>query len=63
MVENPPANAGDIGDVDSITESGRSPGEGHGKPLQYPCLENLMTEEPMGYSPWGRKELDTTEAT
>ena len=42
MVENPPANAGDIGDVDSITESGRSPGEGHGKPLQYPCLESSM---------------------
>ena len=42
MVENLPANAGDIGDVDSITESGRSPGEGHGNPFQYPCLESSM---------------------
>ena len=39
-----------------------SPGEGHGYPLQYPCLEN-----PMGRGPWratvhgGRKESDTPE--
>ena len=32
-------NAGDPG---SIPESGRSPGEGHGNPLQYSCLENSM---------------------
>ena len=32
-------NAGDIG---SIPGWGRSPGEGHGNPLQYSCLENLM---------------------
>ena len=32
-------NAGDIG---SIPESGRSPGEGNGHPLQYSCLENSM---------------------
>ena len=42
MVKNPPANAGDERDVGSIPESGRSPGEGHGNPLQYFCLENLM---------------------
>ena len=30
------------GDPGSIPGSGRSPGEGNGKPLQYPCLENLM---------------------
>ena len=29
-------------DLDSIPGSGRSPGEGNGNPLQYPCLENLM---------------------
>jgi len=28
------------GDLDSIPVSGRSPGEGNGKPLQYSCLEN-----------------------
>ena len=42
MVKNPPANAGDIRDVGSIPGLGRSPGEGNGNPLQYPCLENLM---------------------
>ena len=30
------------GDPGSIPGSGRSPGEGKGTPLQYPCLENLM---------------------
>ena len=34
-----PANAGDAG---SIPEPGRSPGEGNGNPLQYPCLGNPM---------------------
>ena len=42
MVKNPPANAGDPRDVGSIPGSGRSPGEGHGNPLQYSGLENLM---------------------
>ena len=42
MVKNPPANAGDIRDADSIPGSGRSPGEGNGNPLQYSCLENSM---------------------
>ena len=30
------------GDLGSIPGLGRSPGEGNGNPLQYPCLENLM---------------------
>ena len=30
------------GDPGSIPESGRSPGEGNGNPLQYSCLENPM---------------------
>ena len=33
-------NAGATGDLGSIPESGGAPGEGNGKPLQYPCLEN-----------------------
>ena len=41
-MKNPPANAGDITDLGSIPGLGRSPGEGHGSPLQYSCLENLM---------------------
>ena len=40
MVKNPPAHAGDITVASSVPESGRSPGEGHGSPLQYSCLEN-----------------------
>ena len=39
-VKNSPANAGDIRDVGLIPGSGRSPGGGHGNPLQYSCLEN-----------------------
>ena len=38
-VKNLPANAGD---VSSIPGLGRSPGDGNGKPLQYPCLGNPM---------------------
>ena len=40
-------NAGDAGDAGSIPGSGRSPGGGHGNPLQYSCLEN-----PMGRGSW-----------
>ena len=40
VVKNPPANAGDTGDMGSIPGSGRSPGVGNGNPLQYSCLEN-----------------------
>ena len=35
MVKNPPASVGDINEVASIPVSGRSPGGGHGNPLQY----------------------------
>ena len=45
-------NAGDLGLTPGLE---RSPGEGKGYPLQYSALENSM------YSPWGRKESDTTE--
>ena len=41
--KNLPAWAGDCaGDTGSIPESGRSPGEGNGNPLQYPCLGNAI---------------------
>ena len=40
--KNPPANAGDTGDVGSVPGLGRSPGEGSGNPLQYFSLENPM---------------------
>ena len=45
LVENPPANAGDIRDPGLIPGLGRSPGEGNGNPLQYSCLENPMDRE------------------
>ena len=56
-------NAGDSGDVGSIPGSGRSPVGGYSNPLQYSCLENPMERSLVGYSPWGHKELDMTEAT
>ena len=42
VVKNLPANAGDAGDMGLIPGSGRSPAGGHGNPVQYSCLENLM---------------------
>jgi hypothetical protein len=42
MVQNPPVNAGDMRDTGSILGSGRPPGGGNGKPLQYSCLKNPM---------------------
>ena len=42
MVKNPPANEGEAG---SVLGLGRSPGEGNGNPLYYPCLENPMDRE------------------
>ena len=40
MVNDLPANSGDLGDTGSIPGLGRSPGEGNGNPLQYSCLGN-----------------------
>ena len=45
VVKNPPSNAEDAEHAYSISESGRSPGEGNGSPLQYPHLENSMDRE------------------
>ena len=41
MINNPPANAGDMG---SISGSARFPGEGNGNSLQYSCLGNSMQD-------------------
>ena len=55
-------SACNAGDLVSIPGLGRSPTEGHGNPLQYPCLENPHGQwRLVGYTQWGRKELDTTE--
>ena len=42
VIKNSPANAGDVRDMDLTPELGRSPGGGHGYPLQYSFLENHM---------------------
>ena len=55
-VKNLPASTGDVG---SICESGRSPGEGNGNPLQYSCLENPMDRRGWRATVHGvTKELD-----
>ena len=55
-------SACNVGDLGSTPGLGRSPGGGHGYPLQYSCLDNPHGYRNMaGYSPLGHKELDTTE--
>ena len=50
------------GDLSSIPGLGRSPGGGHGNPLQYSSLENPHGQRSLvGYSSWGHKESDKTE--
>ena len=62
MVKNLSANAGDKRDVGLIPGLGRSPGGGHGNPLQYSCLGNPMDRRAwQTTSPWECRELDTTE--
>ena len=45
LVKNPLASLGDARDSLSIPGSGRPPGVGNGKPLQYSCLENSTDRE------------------
>ena len=42
VVKNPPADERDMRDAGSVPQSERSPGGGHGNPLQYSLLENSM---------------------
>ena len=56
VVKEPIYDAGDIRDVDLIPGLGRSPGGGHGNPLQYSCLGNPHGQRSLaGYSPKGRR--------
>ena len=56
VVKNPPANAGDTGDVGSIPGSQKSSEVGNGNPLKYFCLEN-----PMGRGAWRATVHGTTK--
>ena len=59
MIINPAGNAGDT----KVPGSGRSPGGGHGNPLQYSCLENPMDRGAWWAAVHRLAELDTTEVT
>ena len=63
VVKNPSANARGMTDMSLIPESGRSPGEGHGNPLQYSCLENPKDRGALWATVHEFTESDTTEAT
>ena len=52
VVKNSLANTGDLREAGSIPGSGRSPGGGHGKPLQQSCLEKSHGQRSLaGYGP------------
>ena len=46
-----------VGDQGLIAGLGRSPGEGHGNPLQDSCLEDPWTEEPSGLQSMGSQRV------
>ena len=64
LVESLPASAGDTGDEGSTPGPGGSP-EGQGMPTHPSILawKSHGQRSLAGYSPWGRKVSDTTEAT
>ena len=62
MIKNLPANAGDIREAGSNPGLGRSPGGGHGKPLQCSCLKNPMERGAWQATVHRFTESDTTEA-
>ena len=64
VVKNLLAGGGDVRDAGSIPGWGRSPGEGHGSPLQYSFPREAHGQRSLaGYSHWDSKVLDTTEVT
>ena len=64
VAKNPPTNARDVRDADSIPGLGRSPGEGRGNSFQGSCLENPHGQRRLaGYGSYGCTELDMTETT
>ena len=63
VVKNLPVNAGDIRDVGSVPGLGRSPGGGHGNPLQYSCLESPMNRGSWWVTVHRVAQSDMTEVT
>ena len=62
LVKNLPANAGDTRDPGLIPGLGRSPGVGNGNKLVFLPGKYHGQKSLAGYSPWGLKEFDKTEA-
>ena len=62
VVQNPPAGAGGVKDMGLIPGLGRSPRGGQPSPLFLPA-ESHGQKSLAGYSPWGCREPDTTEAS
>ena len=59
LAQTSTCNARDLGLIPGL---GRSPGGGHGDPLQYPSLENPQAQRSLaGYSPCGREDWNMTE--
>ena len=63
VVKNLPNNAGGIRKAGSIPGSGRSPGGGNASHSSIFAWRSHGHRSLVGYSPYGRKESDTTEAT
>ena len=63
MVKNPPANAGDVRDRFNPWVGKISWKRAWQPTPVFLSGESLWTEEPVGYSPWGHKNLDMTEMT
>ena len=61
VLKNSPANAGATGDLVLIPGLERSPGEGNGNPLQYPCLGNPMDRGVLQAAVSAVAESDVTE--
>ena len=62
IVKNPPANAGDVRDMDLIPGSGRSPWRRAWQPTPVVSPRESVGQRPLaGYSPGGCKESDMTE--